>query len=93
MYALVYLHVGESAEERVKAILHQLCSELQASGEEMSVTLSPESITSKVVVVEGNISQANFGLSDQLYQQVTAEVDVIIHAAAEVNSVLPYAGV
>ena len=90
MYAFSCL--DESAEGRVKTLLHQIYSELQASSEEKPVMPSFESVMEKVVVVEGDISQVSLGLNNHLYQQMAAKVAVTIHAAAQVNSVLPYTG-
>ena len=94
MHCVCFACSGESAEERLKALLCQIHSELQASSEEelSAGLLSLESVMEKVVVIEGDASRDRFGLSDQMYGKMAAEVDVIIHAAAQVNSVLPYTG-
>ena len=84
--------VGASAEERVKALLGQIYSELRASSDEGPSIPAPESIMEKVVVVEGDVCEARFGLSDELYEKMASEVGVVIHTAAQVNSVLPYTG-
>ena len=85
--------LGESTEERVRALLRQIYSELQTSSEEETPVMpSLESVMEKIVVMEGDVSQASLGLNKQLYQELAAEVSVVIHAAAQVNSVLPYTG-
>lgn len=45
----------------------------------------------RMEVLPGNLSDAQLGLSNQTFKQVASRIQVIIHAAATVNLVYPYA--
>ncbi|EGE84466.2 nonribosomal peptide synthetase 10 [Blastomyces dermatitidis ATCC 18188] len=50
-----------------------------------------DSIMERVEILPGNLSRKRFGLSPQAFDDLAARVQVIIHAAATVNLVYPYA--
>lgn len=50
-----------------------------------------DSIMERVEVLPGNLSRSRFGLSPDTFEMIAARVQVIIHAAATVNLVYPYA--
>lgn len=49
------------------------------------------SIMDRVEVVPGNLGRQRLGLSEEDFDQLASDVDVIIHAGATVNLVYPYA--
>ena len=49
-----------------------------------------EPLSSRIVVIPGNLDGARFGLSNAQYEILAAEVDVIYHNGAMVNFVYPY---
>ncbi|PTU18024.1 hypothetical protein P175DRAFT_0345758 [Aspergillus ochraceoroseus IBT 24754] len=50
-----------------------------------------DSIMERVEILPGNLARGRFGLSPEAFTELAARVDVIIHAAATVNLVYPYA--
>ncbi|KAF2131732.1 monomodular non-ribosomal peptide synthetase [Dothidotthia symphoricarpi CBS 119687] len=50
-----------------------------------------DSIMERVEILTGNLSRKRFGLSPDVFKQLADRVDVIVHAAATVNLVYPYA--
>lgn len=50
-----------------------------------------DSIMERVEVLPGNLSRERFGLSPEAFDDLAARVEVIVHAAATVNLVYPYA--
>ncbi|EDN06222.1 hypothetical protein HCAG_02825 [Histoplasma mississippiense (nom. inval.)] len=50
-----------------------------------------DSIMERVEILPGNLSRKRFGLSPEAFEKLAAHVHVIIHAAATVNLVYPYA--
>ncbi|OAA50376.1 nonribosomal peptide synthetase 10 [Metarhizium rileyi] len=50
-----------------------------------------DAMLERMEVVPGNLSRNRFGLSPEAFQDLTTSVDVIVHAAATVNLVYPYA--
>ncbi|EAU37365.1 hypothetical protein ATEG_02403 [Aspergillus terreus NIH2624] len=50
-----------------------------------------DSIMERVEILPGNLSRRLFGLSPDAFDELAARVDVIVHAAATVNLVYPYA--
>lgn len=50
-----------------------------------------DSIMERVEILPGNLSRSRFGLSPEAFDELAARVDVIVHAAATVNLVYPYA--
>ncbi|XP_054272326.1 uncharacterized protein LOC128992659 [Macrosteles quadrilineatus] len=44
----------------------------------------------RVIPIKGDVSLTNLGLSKDVYSALTVEVDVVIHAAAQVNLILPF---
>ncbi|KAL4808040.1 hypothetical protein BDV18DRAFT_95617 [Aspergillus unguis] len=50
-----------------------------------------DSIMERVQILPGNLSRSKFGLSPDAFQELADRVDVIVHAAATVNLVYPYA--
>lgn len=50
-----------------------------------------DSIMERVEVLPGNLSRPRFGLSPEFFDSLASRVQVIIHAAATVNLVYPYA--
>jgi amino acid adenylation domain-containing protein/thioester reductase-like protein len=49
-----------------------------------------EPLSSRIVVIPGNLDGARFGLSNDQYDTLAAELDVIYHNGAMVNFVYPY---
>lgn len=45
---------------------------------------------SRIVAVPGDLGTAGFGLSESSFEELASDVDLIFHAGAEVNHVLPY---
>ncbi|CAI6363363.1 unnamed protein product [Macrosiphum euphorbiae] len=45
---------------------------------------------SKVVVLKGDVSLVNFGMSDDDYEAICFDIDYVIHAAAQVNLLYPF---
>ncbi len=54
-------------------------------------SLTPPDLEERVRVVVGDFSKPAFGLSDESWQQLAAEIDVIYHNAADFNLALSYA--
>ncbi|OJD17063.1 hypothetical protein AJ78_02811 [Emergomyces pasteurianus Ep9510] len=50
-----------------------------------------DSIMERVEILPGNLSRKRFGLSPEAFEELATRVQVIIHAAATVNLVYPYA--
>ncbi|RAH59463.1 hybrid NRPS/PKS enzyme [Aspergillus piperis CBS 112811] len=50
-----------------------------------------DSIMERVEILPGNLSRTRFGLSPEAFDELAARVQVIVHAAATVNLVYPYA--
>ncbi|KAL4916158.1 hypothetical protein BDW62DRAFT_109742 [Aspergillus aurantiobrunneus] len=50
-----------------------------------------DSIMERVQIVPGNLSRSRFGLSPDAFEELAQRVDVIVHSAASVNLVYPYA--
>ncbi|EAW12908.1 non-ribosomal peptide synthetase [Aspergillus clavatus NRRL 1] len=50
-----------------------------------------DSIMERVEILPGNLSRSRFGLSSEMFVELADRVDVIVHAAATVNLVYPYA--
>lgn len=50
-----------------------------------------DSIMERVEIVPGNLSRKRLGLSPEAFEKLGARIDVIVHAAATVNLVYPYA--
>jgi fatty acid CoA ligase FadD9 len=44
----------------------------------------------RIVAVRGDLSQTQFGLDNDMYVTLTAQIDIIFHCGATVNFVLPY---
>jgi amino acid adenylation domain-containing protein/thioester reductase-like protein len=57
----------------------------------LDLGLWKDSILDRIEVIPGNLSHARLGLAPDVYKELTANVQVIIHAAATVNLVYPYA--
>lgn len=55
-----------------------------------SYSLWHESFGRRIVPVLGNLSQPLLGLSDQQFQKLAGEIDVIYHNGASVNATYPY---
>ncbi|PWY74286.1 acetyl-CoA synthetase-like protein [Aspergillus heteromorphus CBS 117.55] len=50
-----------------------------------------DSIMERVEILPGNLSRSRFGLSPEAFDELASRVQVIVHAAATVNLVYPYA--
>ncbi|KAE8151061.1 hypothetical protein BDV25DRAFT_153296 [Aspergillus avenaceus] len=50
-----------------------------------------DSIMERVEIIPGNLSRTRFGLSPDAFDELAGRVQVIVHAAATVNLVYPYA--
>lgn len=57
----------------------------------INLGLWQDSILDRMEVVPGNLSRRGLGLSTESFNELASRVDVIIHAAASVNLVYPYA--
>jgi amino acid adenylation domain-containing protein/thioester reductase-like protein len=57
----------------------------------LDLGLWKDSILERIEVVPGNLAKPNFGLSPSAFQELSNSVQVVIHAAATVNLVYPYA--
>ncbi len=57
----------------------------------LDLGLWSDSIMERVEILPGNLSRKRFGLSHQAFDELASRVQVIIHAAATVNLVYPYA--
>ncbi|EPE26502.1 Acetyl-CoA synthetase-like protein [Glarea lozoyensis ATCC 20868] len=57
----------------------------------LDLGLWKDSILERIEVVPGNLAKPNFGLSQSAFTELADNVQVIIHAAATVNLVYPYA--
>ena len=75
------IHKGSSSDERMQSVL-----------KELSPHIHLQEWSNKVVVVNGDLSRPNLGLSEVDYQTICNSVDVIIHNGAVVNAALPYEG-
>lgn len=73
----------------MEALLRSLASELlgpSSSSEDLQAVLG------KVVCVYGDVSLPNLGLREEVYAELSTEIHVVIHGAANVNHILPYFG-
>ncbi|KAL4939211.1 hypothetical protein BDV06DRAFT_199319 [Aspergillus oleicola] len=50
-----------------------------------------DSIMERVQILPGNLSRTRFGLAPDAFEELAKRIDVIVHAAASVNLVYPYA--
>lgn len=50
-----------------------------------------DSVMERVEIIPGNLSRTRFGLSPDAFENLASRVDVVVHAAATVNLVYPYA--
>ncbi|OOF99328.1 hypothetical protein ASPCADRAFT_160039 [Aspergillus carbonarius ITEM 5010] len=50
-----------------------------------------DSVMERVEILPGNLSRTRFGLSPEAFDELASRVQVIVHAAATVNLVYPYA--
>lgn len=50
-----------------------------------------DSIMERVQILPGNLSRSRFGLAPDAFEELAQRVDVIVHSAASVNLVYPYA--
>jgi len=57
----------------------------------LDLGLWQDSILDRVEVIPGNLAHSRLGLAPDAYKELVASVQVIIHAAATVNLVYPYA--
>jgi amino acid adenylation domain-containing protein/thioester reductase-like protein len=57
----------------------------------LDLGLWQDSIMERVEILPGNLSQDRFGLSHEEFEDLASRVQVIVHAAATVNLVYPYA--
>ena len=57
----------------------------------LDLGLWQDSIMERVEVLPGNLSRSRFSLAPEEFDQLAVRVDVIVHAAAAVNLVYPYA--
>ncbi|MGP3966791.1 carboxylic acid reductase [Streptomyces sp. 6N223] len=60
------------------------------SGDEDLVRAFRDRAEEHLEVVAGDIAQPQLGLDDQTWKRLSADVDLIVHAGALVNQVLPY---
>jgi len=44
----------------------------------------------QIYLIEGDVSQKNFGMNLDLYESLTNKIDTVFHLAAQVNLILPY---
>ena len=51
-----------------------------------------EPLSHRIIPVPGDLSEPLFGLSEEQFQRLAQEVDVIYHSGAQVNLLYPYAG-
>lgn len=61
-----------------------------AGGSDELVRLFQELAVDHLEVVAGDIAEPQLGLSDQVWQELADDVDLIVHAGALVNHILPY---
>ncbi|GAA3742748.1 carboxylic acid reductase [Salinactinospora qingdaonensis] len=73
---------AEAAEARL--------DEAFASGDEDLVRTFRDAASGHLEVLAGDISAPQLGLDDSTWQRLSKEVDLIVHAGALVNHVLPY---
>ncbi|MCR8842232.1 amino acid adenylation domain-containing protein [Paenibacillus sp. SC116] len=73
---------GDSQEHAKQRLLHKLTHYFGFAWVEQSCD--------RIHIVNGNLSDTKFGLDDRQYAQLAAEVDCIIHAAANVKHYGPY---
>ncbi|MBD2128004.1 amino acid adenylation domain-containing protein [Microcoleus sp. ZQ-A2] len=78
--AIYCLVRAETIESGKKKIQHSLESYL----------LWDESLNSRIIPVLGDLSQPLLGLSEEMFQQMASQVDVIYHNGAFVNFTYPY---
>jgi len=74
VYALIRSRGNVKASHRVQNIFHKL----------------PASDLNRIIPIEGEITKDKFGLSDEVYQELTDNVQAIFHTAASVKFNLPY---
>lgn len=73
------------------------CKEGEASGKSRleehlrSYLLWNEAFSARVIPVAGDLSQPRFGLSEEKFNQLAEQIDVIYHNGAWVNAIYPYA--
>lgn len=81
--------IGESVKNRIENVIKDLYSELIHIQEGAP---SYETMSSKCIVVPGDLSQSRLGLNDDDFTTISQEVNVVIHNGAAVNHVLLYNG-
>ena len=57
----------------------------------LDLGLWDDSIIDRIDVLPANIARKRFGLSDEAFEELASQIQVIIHSAATVNLVYPYA--
>ncbi|KAF2768151.1 nonribosomal peptide synthetase 10 [Teratosphaeria nubilosa] len=75
----------EPSDDDVPAAISRLRKNLIEHG------LWRDSVMERVRVIPGNLSRKRLGLSPESFEQMATQVQVIVHAAANVNLVYPYA--
>lgn len=90
-------YILKSLLERTKAVIHCL---VRANSEEEGLKrlkknlnyyeLWEETFVHRLRVVTGNLDNSRFGLSNEQYDSLAREIDVIYHNGATVNFVYPY---
>lgn len=55
-----------------------------------SLHLWKEEYRNRIVPLEGDLGQENFGLNHENYEKLAKDIDIIFHCGAMVNSILPY---
>ena len=59
---------------------------------ELTPDKSLDELLTKLIVVEGDLSQPRLGLNEETFTRLSQEVDLVIHNGANVNHVLLYNG-
>lgn len=89
-------NVTESGETPVSASKRRLWDALVAYGLAMDGddvppgVLSRDVVSSRVWVIVGDISLKSFGIEEEDYMFLTRTIDIVVHAAAQVNLIYPY---
>ncbi|XP_075227039.1 uncharacterized protein LOC142327684 isoform X2 [Lycorma delicatula] len=79
VYCIVREHEQSSTMER---IIH--------SQKHYGLLIREDLINERVIIIKGDVSLLNLGLSEEMYTSLSYDIDFVIHASANVNLILPY---
>jgi amino acid adenylation domain-containing protein/thioester reductase-like protein len=84
-HILLLVRFNDPSDDEVAAGMARIRKNL------LDLGLWRDSILDRIEIIPGNLSRKRLGLSPKVFEQLASRIQVIIHAAATVNLVYPYA--